>query len=122
MVSRCFNPPCSARFRYLEDGSLFRLEPDAVTRAPVIEAEYFWLCNRCAATFTLALSEDGRVVLEVRPHYAHGLRNDLPLTISRRPGMLLRSVSFWPRPSSTVNESLLQPKPRPGVNNSRTAV
>jgi hypothetical protein len=41
MVSRCFNPDCPESFRYLEKGSLFRLEPDAATNAPVIEAEYF---------------------------------------------------------------------------------
>ena len=105
MVSRCFNPACSVAFHYLGDGSLFRLEPDAVTRAPVIEAEYFWLCNRCTVSFTLALLEDGRVVIESRPQYMHGFRSDLPLTVTRRKGILLRSVSFWPRRSSTVNEA-----------------
>ena len=108
MVSKCFNPLCSARFRYLEDGQLFRLEPDS--SPAMVDAEYFWLCNRCANSMTLALLEDGRVDLESRPRYTHGIQIDMPLTVTRRPGMLLRSVSFWPRTSSTVNESLLTRK------------
>jgi len=69
-----------------------------------VEAGYFWLCNHCAASMTLALLESGRVVLELRPKYTHGVQVD-PLTVTRQNGMLLRSVSFWPRRSSTVNEA-----------------
>src|SRR5436309_2170593 len=103
MVSRCFNPFCSTSFHYLEGGEVFRLEPDGVTSSVPVEAEYFWLCNQCASSMTLALLEDGRIVLESRPPYTHGVQADMPLTVTRRQGMLLRSVSFWPRPSSTVN-------------------
>ena len=51
MVGRCFKPGCSAAFHYLEDGSLFRLEPDAVARSSD-RSEYSWLCNSCAALKT----------------------------------------------------------------------
>ena len=109
MVSRCFNPLCSARFHYLEDGELFRLE--FLSSPAIVDAEYFWLCKHCASSMTLALLEDGRVDLLSRPQYTHGVEVDMPLTVTRRPGMLLRSVSFWPRRSSTVNESVLTRKP-----------
>src|SRR5438105_15205761 len=73
MVSRCFNPACSASFRYLNEGMLFLLEAEGMTSGP--EPEYFWLCGRCAGAMTLALREDGRVVLAPgEPLYATGIR------------------------------------------------
>ena len=109
MVSKCFNPLCSARFRYLQDGELFRLE--FLSSPAIVDAEYFWICNHCASSMTLALLEDGRVDLVSRPRYTHGIEFDMPLTVTRRPGMLLRSVSFWPRTISTVNERALSRNP-----------
>jgi hypothetical protein len=58
------------------------------------------------AAAALDAREDGMVVIAPeRPLYAHGVRRDVPLAISRRNGLLLRSVSFWPRPSHTANDA-----------------
>jgi hypothetical protein len=87
MLSKCANPDCSATFRYLHHGKVYRLDPDvlalradsshsdfgvplsAVTRlAPVPlrksarSPEYFWLCDHCSETMTLR-AERGNVVL-----------------------------------------------------------
>jgi hypothetical protein len=108
MVSKCFNPACSARFRSLGEGSLFRMEPDGTLQSSTMEPEYFWLCTHCEATMTLTLGDDGIVeVIPGAPPYAHGIRRDMPLAFNRRKGLLLRSVSFWPRQAvSTVDELL----------------
>ena len=99
MVSRCFNQPCSAVFRYLGKGKVFRLEPDG---ASAQEPEYFWLCDACAATKTLELLEDGYLAVSPKPTLAHNPDSDMPLAINRRKGLLLRSLSFSPRRSQTV--------------------
>jgi hypothetical protein len=41
MVAKCANPLCPARFHYLNQGKLFRLEVD-YGKYP-----YFWLCADC---------------------------------------------------------------------------
>jgi len=63
MVAKWSNPSCSASFRYLEEGRLFRLEKDPAPRSSkVAAAKYFWLCPSCSSTMTLHLSEDGSVI------------------------------------------------------------
>jgi len=92
MLSKCANPTCSAQFRYLHDGKVFRvdLEERAAARTPVRHAppadlavaripvgiagpqllssqntrrpEYFWLCGTCSEQMTLG-SDGGSVVL-----------------------------------------------------------
>lgn len=105
MVSKCFNPACSARFRCLGEGALFRLEPDGTLQSSALEPEYFWLCTLCEATMTLKLGDDGVVeVVPGAPPHAHGVRRDMPLAFNRNKGLLLRSVSFWPRPCTTAND------------------
>src|SRR5947209_14841797 len=105
MVSRCFNPACAIPFRSLEEGTLFRLEPDGTRASSTLEPEYFWLCNSCEAAMTLKLGEDGVVAIaHGRPPHAHGIRRDMPLAFNRSRGLLLRSVSFWPRPITTAND------------------
>jgi hypothetical protein len=45
MLGKCSNPSCSAPFRYLQNGQLFRLESDPVLRTSKFnQPEYFWLC------------------------------------------------------------------------------
>ena len=56
MVAKCLNPTCSAPFRYLSDGRVFHLEiPVAGDSGTSRRREYFWLCDRCCATFTVVL-------------------------------------------------------------------
>lgn len=105
MVSKCFNPACSALFRSLQEGTVFRLEPDRMFNSSPVELEYFWLCKGCEAAMTLTLREDGIVdIAPAPPPYAHGVRRDMPLAFNRSKGLLLRTVSFWPRPAHTAND------------------
>jgi hypothetical protein len=65
MVSKCANPICSAKFRYLHLGKLFRMavSADLAGDPPVIAGaspkksshhiEFFWLCEECAPEMTL---------------------------------------------------------------------
>jgi hypothetical protein len=106
MVAKCANPSCSASFRYLGEGRLFRLEADPAFSSPgklnfgdFSKAEYFWLCSRCSASMTLRLRQDGKVVDERLPESARDARGDLAI-ISRHGGMLLRSVSTTRRRAS----------------------
>jgi hypothetical protein len=59
MVAKCANPPCSARFRYLGEGRLFRMEIKSGKN------EYFWLCSDCTSKMTLK-AERGKNVIVVR--------------------------------------------------------
>jgi hypothetical protein len=62
MLSKCLNIACSARFLYLHDGKLFKLETPKAPGAR--HAEYFWLCERCAEVLTV-VTENG--VVTTRP-------------------------------------------------------
>jgi len=76
MLSKCTNPGCFAQFHYLHQGKLFRWEIAGATRDsnpsfgadPEIKAtarhiEYFWLCEDCAASMTLAFDRRRGVVV-----------------------------------------------------------
>ena len=94
MLARCSNPSCSAPFRRLGKGRLFLLEADPpLHTAKSQRTEYFWLCDACAATMTLRLAEDEKVVAVSLPE---GIRNsdDGVSLVSRdlKKGLLLRSV------------------------------
>jgi hypothetical protein len=64
VLSKCANPACLARFHYLHQGRIFNIETGAVSsdrgRPPTRKIEHFWLCERCAQTFTVML-ENGVV-------------------------------------------------------------
>jgi hypothetical protein len=63
MLGKCTNPSCSASFRYLQEGLLFRLEVDPALRLPnPKQPEYYWLCQNCASVLTLGLSTEGKVI------------------------------------------------------------
>jgi len=74
MLSKCANPTCSARFRYLHEGRIFSaiIEDKGVVRGAEDYAETprrverYWLCDSCARSMTLVL-RDGRVVLRAMP-------------------------------------------------------
>jgi hypothetical protein len=56
MVSKCANPGCEESFRYLHQGKLFRFERKLMVELvrtvndPQPQVEFFWLCEKCAAT------------------------------------------------------------------------
>ena len=66
MLSKCANPACLARFRYLHQGRIFNIEmespPSDNYNAHVRRVERFWLCEECVQTFTLAV-ENGVVAV-----------------------------------------------------------
>jgi hypothetical protein len=98
MLAKCANPSCSASFRHLADGRLFRLETEPRFPSPSSrETEYFWLCDACSAETTLSLTLDGRAV-------ATGLSEALCNSsyvalnaVDRVHGAFLRSISFLSR-------------------------
>ncbi len=61
MLSKCANPTCFARFRYLHQGRIYKV------RMPLDRAgnshhkvENFWLCDRCSQVYKMVL-ENGVV-------------------------------------------------------------
>jgi hypothetical protein len=75
MVSKCANPPCSAPFRYLHEGKLFRIEhpftknsegtisaTDTAHRKPPVRIEFFWLCPDCSQNMTLTFDPSAGIV------------------------------------------------------------
>jgi hypothetical protein len=77
MVSKCANSGCPSVFLYLHAGRVFRIEveppnpcssglgKDQKTKKPARRAEYFWLCEDCAAKMTLVFQQDGGI--KIRP-------------------------------------------------------
>jgi len=73
MLGKCTNPSCSASFRYLEEGTLFRLEAGPVLRlSNPKKPEYYWLCRSCSAAMTLHISKEGKVIPVALPAPVHG--------------------------------------------------
>ena len=76
MLSKCANPQCTASFRYLHDGKLFRIELPAPsesapngngTKKPPHRTEFFWLCETCAAQMTLIYKKEVGVTTRPLP-------------------------------------------------------
>ena len=82
MLSKCLNPQCTAKFRYLGEGRLFRIDfPEMKRRNTALAGqvpalcngekerpvEHVWLCAHCAAGRTLAVSDAGEVRLVPLP-------------------------------------------------------
>jgi hypothetical protein len=95
MIAKCSNPPCSASFRYLEEGLIFRLETDPTQRSsnPMMP-EYYWLCRSCSAAMTLHISKEGKVIPLAKPAPVRGgsQGNDF-ISAVRQKALLLSGVS-----------------------------
>ena len=76
MLSRCANSQCSKPFLRLREGKLFLVETERVTKPgepaspPFVRArklqrqvEHYWLCDDCAAHWTLVYDRDHGVAL-----------------------------------------------------------
>ena len=96
MLAKCANSSCSASFRSLKEGRLFRLESEpAIRSSDSNRVEYFWVCDRCSSAMTMRLREDGTVVTVLLPESIRGVPDEVALTaVDRKKGLLLRSVSF----------------------------
>jgi hypothetical protein len=98
MLAKCTNISCSAAFRHLGEGRLFRLETDSPAGSSNAKAtEYFWLCEPCSGRMTLCLAENGRIMAaELR----EGLRNGPKVAViseNRENGRFCHSVGFFRR-------------------------
>ncbi len=63
MLSKCASPACFANFRYLHEGTVFRLERSDLRIETMGEharsVEYFWLCEQCSKRFRLVYEHGG---------------------------------------------------------------
>jgi hypothetical protein len=50
VLSKCANPACFARFRYLHEGRIFNVEMKSGSAEHYTQPriEHFWLCESCA--------------------------------------------------------------------------
>jgi hypothetical protein len=65
MLQKCANPACCVPFRSLREGKLFlaenrefRAEASGPSSVRKLRREHFWLCESCAAHFTLRFDND----------------------------------------------------------------
>ena len=76
MLSQCANAKCAKPFLRLREGKLFLVETEQTSRSghsappPFVRArqvprlvEHFWLCNECAAQWTLIYDRDRGIAL-----------------------------------------------------------
>lgn len=76
MLSRCANSQCGKPFLRLREGKLFLVETDRLTKPgespvpPFVRArqqqrcvEHYWLCDACAAQWTLVYDRENGVSL-----------------------------------------------------------
>lgn len=68
MLSKCANPACFARFRYLHEGRIFNIEikKESSNYHAQLRIEHFWLCESCARMLKVVW-KDGTV--STRPRY-----------------------------------------------------
>ncbi len=59
MLAKCANPKCTAAFRHLSNGKLFRVPRVGTEKLSAME--HFWLCGECAETMTLGIDRDQKV-------------------------------------------------------------
>jgi len=101
MLGKCTNPSCTASFRYLQDGVLFRLEVDPALRLPnPKQPEYYWLCHSCASAMTLRLGPEGKVI---------------PVPLSARVDSSRDSRRQGGRPSGRLGPDFIPSKPQNGL-------
>jgi hypothetical protein len=95
MLGKCTNPSCSASFRHMQEGILFRLEPDPDLRLPnPKKPEYYWLCQSCSAAMTLLISKEGKVIAVPLPAPVQGgtPRSD-SISSRRQNGLMLSCLT-----------------------------
>ncbi len=66
MVSKCANPACLARFRYLHEGRIFNIEIPGSPDSPYGRIELYWLCMECARTLKLVASNGSGAAIRSR--------------------------------------------------------
>lgn len=70
MLTKCANPECNARFRYLHEGRLFIVDrSDGLQRGPFPELsigetqrlDYYWLCGTCSRSMSVVWDREAQV-------------------------------------------------------------
>ncbi len=72
MLEKCANPSCNVPFRYLRGGKLYLIDlapprtenVDPFDRHRPRRTTYFWLCDHCATTMSVAVNGDGVAVVQ----------------------------------------------------------
>ncbi len=69
LLTKCLNPKCSARFRYLHEGKLFCISNSGAqgqrkTNGGHSELEYVWMCQACSLVFEPMRDSGGEIVLK----------------------------------------------------------
>ena len=96
LLSKCFNPSCSAVFCRLHDGKVFVLESDPADDSHRSKRpQFFWLCHGCSLKMTLRLGANHTAEAILLSQ----LIQDRPAAVAvfsheRRAGMILRSLIF----------------------------
>src|ERR1700736_6536122 len=95
MLANCKNSSCSAPFRQLANGRLFRLETDPLAWSSNARAtEYFWLWAQCSAGMTLSLAQEGSVIATGLPDALRIYPQVALNSMDRENRRFLRSVTF----------------------------
>jgi hypothetical protein len=69
MLSKCANPTCSTKFRYLSEGKLYLIDskaasvrhgarPESKYAGKSCIYEYFWLCSSCCLDVTIQIDSN----------------------------------------------------------------
>jgi hypothetical protein len=67
MVSKCGNPACLARFRYLHEGRIFNIERSVDPgESGQRRIELYWLCTECSRALKLVSDHGSGVVIRSR--------------------------------------------------------
>lgn len=54
MLAKCANPSCLKHFRYLHEGTLYRIETfKSEEHGRSTHSEWFWICEECASEVVL---------------------------------------------------------------------
>jgi hypothetical protein len=93
MTARCFNPACSAPFRYFRSGKIFAISSASRKRSDDNgDTEYFWLCGKCSPQLRVSVNAAGAVILEsASPRTI--IQSDTRVSISTPEQKSLRAVS-----------------------------
>jgi len=73
MLGKCANPVCDIPFRYLRGGKLFLIDladrrgeehADGFDSHQPHRTSYFWLCDDCSTTMSVAMNHEGAAVIQ----------------------------------------------------------
>jgi len=80
VLSKCANPTCFARFRYLHVGRIFNVEikTNSSNHSLQPRIEHFWLCETCAQVLKVVWEDGGVTTRPLRLALPAAKRNEEP--------------------------------------------